>query len=108
MIINNQQSDEAGQHWIALYFDEKQSGIFFDSYGNSAKFYNLDNYIKKHSKSFIENTVQLQSITSVYCGIYCVLFLIFMSNNYSLSEFIKLFKIRNQNEKMIEKFLKIF
>ena len=48
-ILNNQKSKQPGQHWIAIYFGKNQKAEFFDSFGQSAKYYNLENYIKTRS-----------------------------------------------------------
>ena len=61
-------------HWIAIYFFKNKKAIFFDSYGQSAKLYKLDKFLRKNSVSFIENTQILQG-NSPYCGYYCVFLL---------------------------------
>ena len=47
MIINNEPSTRAGSHWIAIYFFKNKKAIFFDSYGQSAKSYKLNKFLKK-------------------------------------------------------------
>ncbi len=48
MIINNEPSTQIGSHWIAIYFFKNKKAIFFDSYGQSAKLYKLDKFLKKN------------------------------------------------------------
>ena len=40
-IVNNQKSNQPGQHWIAIYFGKNRKAEFFDSFGQNAKYYNL-------------------------------------------------------------------
>ena len=32
-VINSDPSNEHGEHWIAVYFDKRSQGEYFDSYG---------------------------------------------------------------------------
>ncbi len=105
MIINNEPSTQIGSHWIAIYFFKNKKAIFFDSYGQSAKLYKLDKFLKKKSVSFIENTQMLQG-NSPYCGYYCVFFIIFMSLGYNLKTFLTFFKTPIENDSLFKKLLK--
>ena len=105
-ILNTQPSMHGGEHWLAIYFDKKKKGYFFDSYGQSAASFKLEKYMKKHSKSLKENKVKLQSDTSSYCGVYAVLFLLHMSNNLTLESFLRKFKTPDKNDAMIKLFFK--
>ena len=44
-ILNTQPRSQEGEHWLAIYFDHKRNCYFFDSYGNSPKYFGLDKYI---------------------------------------------------------------
>lgn len=107
LIVNNQESNKPGQHWVAIYFDKNKNAIFFDSYGQKAQYYGLNKYLKRHSKSIIENNKMIQSETSNYCGIYSILFIYFMNKNNSLRTFLSKFDIPKKNDKLIKKILKI-
>ena len=90
-IINNQPSHMDGEHWIAVYFSKNKSCHFFDSYGNHPKYFDLNNYLKKFCNKIFYNKKQLQTNKSVYCGIYCILYLLFKCRGYSLKKFLKNF-----------------
>ncbi len=64
MIINNQKSTQPGGHWISIHFDKKKRAIFFDSYAQSARSYNLEIFLKKHSISVTESTKPIQAFSS--------------------------------------------
>ena len=104
LILNTQPSSHAGEHWLAIYFDKNKKGVFFDSYGKSASSFKLEKFMKKHSKSYKENRIKLQSNTSSYCGVYAVLFLLHMSKNLVLESFQRKFKTPMKNDTMIKNF----
>ena len=106
MIINNQPSKEAGEHWIAVYFNKNRTCDFFDSFANSPKFYKLHNYMKRFCKGINFNKKKIQSNRSLYCGIYCVLFILFKSRGYSMKKFTNFFKNPISNDKSIRKLIK--
>lgn len=105
MIINNQKSTQPGGHWISIHFDRNKRASFFDSYAQSAKSYNLEIFLKKHSISFTESTKPIQAFSS-YCSYYCILFVIFISLGYSLKGFLKFFKSPIKNDKLLKKLIR--
>ena len=107
LIINNQKSHQKGEHWLAVYYNSKKKATFFDSYGFSPTKYHLNSFIQKTSNTIEYNKMQIQSIFSPYCGLYCVLFLLFLARGKSLDYFLKLFKKNTLlNDKLIEKMIK--
>ena len=107
LIINNQKSHQKGEHWLAVYYNSNKKSIFFDSFGFSPSKYHLDSFIKKTSLNSVYNKIQIQSIFSPYCGIYCVLFLLILSRGKSLNYFLKLFKKDTiLNDKLIKKLIR--
>ena len=106
MIINNQKSTEPGEHWIALYFGKNKNSEFFDSFGNSPERFGLEKYIKKHSSKIKFNKKKLQSDFSLFCGYYCVLYLIYKCKGYSLNYFLNLFDNPIDNDKIFLKLIR--
>lgn len=92
LIMNNQTSDNEGEHWVAIYFDKYRRCEFFDSFGKSPKFYGIMPYLKKYSKSIKFNNKKIQSIFSPYCGLYSVFFLFFKLKGKSMNYYKNLFK----------------
>lgn len=105
-IFNNQKSIQPGQHWIAIYFSKNKIAEFFDSFGNSPKFYGIEKYLLKNSKSYKWNTKILQSKFSPYCGLYCALYLIIKCKNKSLNFFLRLFQSPINNDNYLKKIIK--
>ncbi len=67
LILNNKPRSHPGQHWLAIYFDDKKIGYFFDSYGNGPNYYNLDKFLEKTTKQYVFNSKRIQGSSS-YCG----------------------------------------
>jgi hypothetical protein len=105
-VINNQPSYQTGEHWVAVYFTKNKNAVFFDSYGNNPSFYKLTKFVKNNSKMFEYNHKQIQSYLSEYCGYYCLLFLLFISRENTLTDFLSFFKNPVKNDLMIKNFLK--
>ena len=61
-VINSDPSSEPGEHWIAVYFDKRGQGEYFDSYGLSTSFVGLESYMNSYSLSgWIYNYKTLQA-----------------------------------------------
>lgn len=107
LILNTDKSDQPGEHWLALYYDENGVCEFFDSFGFHPDFYNITSYLKSTSNSFIYNNKTLQGIFSEYCGNYCVLFLLIRCRNFSLKYFLEFFdKNTEKNDLFIKSLIK--
>jgi len=106
MVINNQKSTHAGEHWIAIHYFRNKKAQFFDSFGHSPTFYGLESYMKQTSNSYTYNSKKVQSIYSNYCGLYAVLFLFFKARYRSLEYFLKQFKNAKKNDILLEYLLK--
>ena len=68
LIINTDKSNQPGEHWLAIYYDENGTSEFFDSYGFDTEFYNFTNYLNLTSNNYIYNKKTLQGLFSNYCG----------------------------------------
>ena len=90
-IVNTEESSEPGEHWLAFYYDKNGICNFFDSYGNSPKLFNLEDYILKTSNGYKFNSFKVQE-NSKFCGIYCVCFIYFMSHGFNMGQIVEKFK----------------
>ena len=106
LIVNNQKSTEPGEHWVAIYFGKNKKAEFFDSFGNSPHTFGLEKYIQNNSLTMKFNRIKLQSDFSLFCGYYCVLYLIYKCKGYSLNYFLKLFDNPIDNDKIFLKLIK--
>ena len=87
LIANTDPSTESGEHWIAYYLSSPNSPIeFFDSYGLEPNFYpNLP----KFTSPLVHNSASLQSLNSLVCGHYCLLFIYLRSRNKSIAKIVR-------------------
>ena len=90
IIANEQKSSLPGSHWFAIFFDVGGEGEFFDSFGRRPTGI-FERYMDLHSTTWIYNDRQLQSITSRFCGHYCILYAVYKNRRYSMRNIIKMY-----------------
>ena len=78
-IINLDESSDIGTHWVALYVQNNNSVIYFDSFGvehipKEIKAFINNNY----NKNIITNIFRIQAYDSIMCGYFCIGFIDFM------------------------------
>ncbi|PFX14257.1 Pulmonary surfactant-associated protein D [Stylophora pistillata] len=72
-VINLNESDEPGSHWVAMVFGSDLI-LYFDSFGLDPP-QEVLMLCKKHRVNYAFNNTHYQSLTSVLCGYYCLFFL---------------------------------
>ena len=104
-IINTDNSNKPGEHWLAIYINGDCQLHFFDPLGLPPVFYGLDEYFNNIASIYQFNTLQYQNIFSNHCGFYCLLFIFIKSRNKNFNS--KLFtKDFEKNDEIIEKLIK--
>ena len=106
LIVNTQNHDQPGEHWLAIYYNKNKTAEFFDSFGMPPSFFNLQQYLEKSSVSFKFNSTQIQSYKSLYCGLYCIMYLLLKTRGRSLRYFLKFLKNPTQNDNLFRNLLK--
>ena len=87
-VINLDEYEDVGTHWVALYVKNNEI-TYFDSFGVG--------HVPKKIKRFIEhkniktNIFRIQADNSVMCGYFCIGFIDFMFAGKSLIDFPSLF-----------------
>ena len=82
LVCNTDPSYRPGQHWVVIYIDDEgRHGEYFDSFGRPPSF---RRYLDRHCMHWSYNDVQLQSVSSRFCGHYCVLYCILRSRGISM------------------------
>ena len=103
-VINLDEYDDIGTHWIALYV--RNNCIYFDSFGVQY----IPNEVKKFigNKDTMANIFRLQAYDSIMCGYFCLAFIDFMFANKTLLQFTNLFSPHDfkRNDKIIAKMFK--
>lgn len=69
MVVNLDEADEPGSHWVAIYMKSADDVLYFDSYGRKP-----EGPIKEflRGKRVRANQFFIQSIISDVCGYYCI------------------------------------
>lgn len=107
IVVNTDPHTEEGSHWYGIYIDVNKNAIFFDSYGRRAPNEVLI-FLRRCANRWHQNDLLMQNFSSNVCGQYCLLFLLFMYNNYNLREFQSLFsKNLFQNDNIVKKMFSI-
>jgi hypothetical protein len=91
LIVNTDNINKYGEHWLAFYFLKNGNCYFFDPLGFSPKYHNFENFIKKNCIIYYFNDQRIQGLLSKNCGYFCCLFLNKLSRNFSFKHFLKLF-----------------
>ena len=106
-VINSDPSNKPDEHWVAVFFDEKGRGEYFDSYGFPPHVLNLESYMNRYSSSaWIYNKKTLQALFSTVCGHYCVYFILFRCRGKSLHRIVHNFSSNlTENDRFVTQFI---
>jgi hypothetical protein len=105
LVCNTDTSDLPGEHWIAIYIGSDGHGEFMDSFGREPGQPFLD-FMNKHSKIWLYNDKQLQSVISSYCGNYVLFYCFRRSRGMNLNAIINLFSNDTAlNDHLVHKFV---
>lgn len=90
-VLNTDDHTKPGMHWVAVYVDSMNNGLYFDSYGMPPIISSHFNRIRKNCKQYRWNAVQLQSSMSDVCGQFCLMFLDYMTSGLGFQKFLENF-----------------
>lgn len=109
LIINTDEHDKPGEHWVAMYVDRDGRGWYFDSYGLPPIIPQHIQRLRRNCKFFRYNLKKLQSDSSDVCGQFCVVFLHFMSCGFGMARFNHLFgDDARKNDRLVREYYKTF
>ena len=94
IIINTDQSNKPGDHWIAIVLTEKHA-YYFDSFGLGIVDQQIQQFLLPRYSSIIFNSLCIQHILSDKCGYYCIYFVQNVHNYKSYYKFLSHFMIDN-------------
>ena len=101
LIVNTDPIEKPGQHWVAIFFEDKNRACYFDSFGERPN-KTISNYLK-NIKTIYYNTEQVQPDNSYLCGLYCVFFLRLMAKRVPYSSILSRFSRENlkRNDRLV-------
>ena len=85
-VFNTAPRNMSGEHGLSVFYDKNGQCDFFDSYGMPPENFNMESYLNKTSYTWKYNKQRIQG-NSVYCGHYCILFLLFRSRSKTITFF---------------------
>jgi len=91
LIVNLSPSIHPGSHWIAIFIDENGNAVYFCSFGRKTTVKSILNFLKLKCKTVRYNSVQLQRVSSPFCGQYAAVFLFNSFKGVSLDTFLRYF-----------------
>ena len=104
-VINLDDKNSKGTHWVSLFID-RNTALYFDSFG--IKYIPQEVLNKIKDKSIIHNIFRIQDNESIMCGFYCIAFIEYMLSGKTLLDYTNLLPLNNykKNEKTIYKYFK--
>lgn len=106
-IINLSDCNEKGSHFVAIYVSSNKI-YYFDSYGLPPFSPEIKKFIKKNKingRTFKYNSQLIQNKDSIFCGYYCIAFLMSFDLNMTRTSFNKIFKNENKNDTTVINFI---
>ena len=104
-VINLDEYENTGTHWIAL-FAKTDEAIYFDSFGIELIPKEIEHAIG--NKEIKANIFRLQAYDSIMCGYYCIEFINYMLKGKTLLDYTHLFSPNDfkKNDKIIKRIFK--
>lgn len=84
-VFNTDPSDKPGQHWVAMFIDEKKTCEYFDSFGIEPNLPAVTDYIKNNCVGLWHNATRVQSHMTAACGAHCIYYLLMRCRNVRMS-----------------------
>ena len=106
-VINLDHSENTGTHWIVIFMKNNEV-IYFDSFGVEYIPKEIMKRIENSFKNIKSNIFRIQDNNSIMCGYFCILFIEYMFNNKTLTDFTNLFSPWDfkKNDEIIKCYIK--
>src|SRR5689334_18280925 len=78
LVVNMDNSDKPGSHWVAMFMPSSQTIFYYDSFGIQPSNKNIQKFLRAFDH-VERNTTTFQSIDSDICGFFVMYFLYFCS-----------------------------
>ena len=112
-VINLDEYENTGTHWVALFVKTNEA-IYFDSFGiehipkEINKFINNDTIKSSYLKRIKSNIFRIQAYDSIMCGYFCIEFINYMLKGKTLFDYTNLFFPNDfkKNDRVIKRIFK--
>lgn len=90
-IVNLSEVGHPGSHFVCLTISVKRKLVYFDSFGQQCNNAAILQYMNAVAIKYTYNPIQIQSLESEYCGLFCLGAAIQYNRTGCLNEFINIF-----------------
>lgn len=108
IIFNLSKHDEPGSHYVAV-IRKKNSIYYFDSYGKKLTNFHIKMFLHQFGLKIFYHTQQIQARNSIFCGFYCLAYLIFVTKKFktSFAAFFNMFNTppNKENDDIVTQFI---
>ena len=100
-VVNTENSNSSGQHWIALITKQTKCW-YFDSFGNELLNQDILRSLRKIGvKNYFFNCKQIQAVYSDSCGYFCIAFVLSLILGINYEDFLSEFSENvDQNDRL--------
>lgn len=107
LIINTSSSQTKTGHWTVLYLKNLRECFYFNSFGIKVLSKHIKKFLSQLYKFVYYNDIQLQSLTSKNCALFCIYFI---QNVKTKKDYLRLLKRFNninlkQNDCLVVRFV---
>ena len=104
-VINLDEYDNTGTHWVSLFVKQKYT-VYFDSFGVEYIPNEINKFIR--SKEIKSNIFKIQADDSIMCGYFCIEFINYMLKGKKLLDYTNLFSPNDfkKNGRIIKRIFK--
>ena len=107
-IVNTDESNRPGDHWVACYFPRQGPTEFFDSNGYGPDHYHrrFKRVLLKNGRYYRYNPVKVQSAGTMTCGHFCLYYAYYRCHGYTMKQIIDMLGDPQDNESFVIDFVK--
>ena len=104
-VINLDENENTGIHWVALFVKPKYT-VYFDSFGIEHTPTEINKFIGNNDIK--SNIFRIQAYDSIMCGYFCIEFINYMLKGKTLLDYTNLFSPNDfkKNDQVIERIFK--
>lgn len=96
MVLNTQNSNGPGEHWLAIYVDKNNTVNYFDSLGFPPLIPEIRDYVERFKNKNVNN-IPFQNMNSITCGHFSVAFLTLAFLGKSYTQIMSTFRNNKNN-----------
>ena len=113
-VINLDEYENTGTHWVSL-FDKRKYTVYFDSFGIEHIPKEINKFIRSKelghtvgNKDIKSNILRIQAYDSIMCGYFCIEFINYMLKGKNLLDYTNLFSPNDfkKNDQIIKRIFK--